>query len=590
MKINHLPVRRFSVVSALLGVLAVAAVFAVTASAAGAAAKPMAAKYAGHVSIVTRLSTNRHQLPSGIVASNSFVACQGTTPLIPTGPCPLQPPADTGSPFGATSLVPDARASHFAARSNPILGANFMGITDLSQRVYTHFHYTPPDQGLCVGPAAPYKAAGVPLSYNNIPTPAGQTVVTEMTNDGWAIFDTSGHTLFSDSNADLFSDANSSGDPECNYDAKTRTYFFTEIGAPNNVYYTTNLAVISPHGYGAYAVDTSDGAGYCFPDFPHQGYDTNAVYITINEFCGQGETYAGSSIFAISKAQLVHLTKSVTSTSWSLGSNYYSFRPATGGTTTEYLLASEQNAATQHMLDVAWVNGDKTLTTGGALPVLSVTSIRSERYSEPVAAQSTGDDTTCVFNFGAWCSVPEKTLDPVDMRLEQVQQSNGLLFTDLSTSMTVGKDPTVVDGAAWFVVDPVKLKVVKQSYVGAANTYILMPSFVQSAFDTTGKYNHYVMSFSMTGPKLNPSTGYVVSKNSGKTFSRIATTGAGTGPHVSFSTFQPGYMRRRWGDYSRIAIDPATGSVWSADEWIPGGPDGADQIDNWGTEVWQLTP
>ena len=35
----------------------------------------------------------------------------------------------------------------------------------------------------------------------------------------------------------------------------------------------------------AYYADTAEG-GYCFPDFPHQGYDTNALYITINEFCG----------------------------------------------------------------------------------------------------------------------------------------------------------------------------------------------------------------------------------------------------------------------------------------------------------------
>jgi hypothetical protein len=155
--------------------------------------------------------------------------------------------------------------------------------------------------------------------------------------------------------------------------------------------------------------------------------------------------------------------------------------------------------------------------------------------------------------------------------------------------MTVGSDPTVVDGAAWFEVNPAKLKVVKQGYVAAAGTYLLMPSFVQSKYDAKGKKSHFIMSFSMTSPTLNPSTGYVTSTNTGKTFSTIQTTGVGTGPHVSFSTLQPGYLRRRWGDYSRIAIDPATGDVWSADEYVPGGAAGADTVDNWGTQVWQLS-
>ena len=99
-----------------------------------------------------------------------------------------------------------------------------------------------------------------------------------------------------------------------------------------------------------------------------------------------------------------------------------------------------------------------------------------------------------------------------------------------------------------------------------------------------------MMDFSMTSPTLNPSTGYVVSKDQGKTFSAITTTGVGSGPHVSFSGTQPGYLRNRWGDYSRAAIDPANGDVWMADEYIPSGPDGADTVDNWGTRVWQVSP
>jgi hypothetical protein len=183
---------------------------------------------------------------------------------------------------------------------------------------------------------------------------------------------------------------------------------------------------------------------------------------------------------------------------------------------------------------------------------------------------------------GTYCSVPESFLDPTDMRLEQVQYSNGRLYSSLTTSLTVGNDPTVVDGAAWFQVNPKAMKVVKQGYVGVAGTNLLMPSLVPT------KGNTLLMGFSATSPTLNPSAGYVASKDGGKKWSPMTITGEGSGPHVSVSTFQPGYLRRRWGDYSRIAVDPATGNAWMADEYIPPAPDGADQVDNWGTRVWQV--
>jgi hypothetical protein len=170
------------------------------------------------------------------------------------------------------------------------------------------------------------------------------------------------------------------------------------------------------------------------------------------------------------------------------------------------------------------------------------------------------------------------------MRLGQLQYSNGQLYSALPTALTVGNDPTVVDGLAWFQVDPNAVKVAHQGYVGVAGTYLLMPSFVRS------KTGALMLGFSMTSPTLNPSSGYVTSKNQGKSFSAVTTTGLGSGPHISFSGTEPDYLRNRWGDYSAIAVDPATGNVWFADEYIPPAPDGADTVDNWGTRVWQVTP
>ena len=572
--------RKLAVFVAVLGALAVTGVFGMSASAAKAARGPAAKQIASQpITTVSKLN-NFTQLPQGIQPDVTFLACQGTSELLPTGPCPLHPPSDDGGDLAGTANPPHVGHGHPGPGGNAgNLGSNFDGISDVGQRTTTGFHYTPPDQGLCVGPARPLEGAGVPLGV-----PGNQTVVVEMVNDGWGVYSKSGSQLWLDSNADLFGDPYSSGDIECNYDPQSKTYFFTEIGALNGLYYGTNLAVMNQQGYSAYYVDTAEG-GYCFPDFPHQGFDNNALYITINEFCGPNEDFAGVNIYAITKQQLAsHADPSaVNGVYWTLGNNYYSFRAAAGDpSNTEYLLASEQNDVTQNALDFAQVTGDNKI---GKKPVfLSLTSIPSESFTEPVNAKSTGDGTTCVHNFGTYCSVAESYLDPVDMRLEQLQYSKGQLYTSLSTSLTVGNDPTVVDGAAWFQVDPKAVKVVKQGYYGAAGTYLIMPSLMQS------KSGALIMDFSMTSPSLNPSTGYVVSKDQGKKFSAITTTGVGSGPHVSFSGTQPGYLRNRWGDYSRAAIDPANGDVWMADEYIPSGPDGQDTIDNWGTRVWQVSP
>jgi hypothetical protein len=584
----HLAKRRSRTLGGLAALFA--AVVAVLAFSAGGAAAASHGHKSGGTTIASQPTTisrlnNFTQLPHGIQPNLAFLACQGLTELTPVGACTLTPPAEQGDNPGSPSGAPNVYGSHMN-RSSGKLRSNFDGISDVLQRTQTGYHFTPPDQGLCVGPAGPLEAAGVPLGV-----PGRTTVVVELVNDGWGVYTEHGSLLFLDSNIDLFGDPYSSGDIECNYDEASHTYFFTEIGALNGLFYGTNLVVMNYRGYSAYYVDTAEG-GYCFPDFPHQGYDNNALYITINEFCGPNEDYAGVNIYALSKRQLAK-QQAPNGVYWTLGDSYYSFRAATGnGTNTEYLLASEQNDDTQNALDFAQVTGDYRLTHGNGPIFLSLTSIPSESYSEPVPALSTGDGTTCVYTLHTdpgmpddvtWCSIPEASLDTVDMRLEQVQYDHGQLYTSLSTAMTVGKDPTVVDGAAWFQVDTRWPRVVRQGYVGVAGTYLLMPSFVKSSSGT------FMMGFSMTSPTMNPSTGYVTSKNYGHSFSPVTTTGAGSGPHVSFSTLEPGYMRARWGDYSRIAIDPSDGNVWMADEYIPSGPDGADLVDNWGTRVWNLS-
>ena len=72
------------------------------------------------------------------------------------------------------------------------------------------------------------------------------------------------------------------------------------------------------------------------------------------------------------------------------------------------------------------------------------------------------------------------------------------------------------------------------------------------------------LDYSMTSPKLNPSTGYAISKNGGNSFGAVQTTANGSGPHLSFSDAD--FDENRWGDYSAITLDPSSGNVRMADE------------------------
>jgi hypothetical protein len=548
---------------------------------------------------VTRISSGT-TLPQGVQLNLDSFVCMNMTdlpdpvggcntgdddansPTLPNGPLPHSP--FNGGPTKANGKgAPNVPSTGRAGAGN--LVANFNGIDDATNIPLVGGHLTPPDQGLCVGPASAFPA--------DLGVPGNTSIVIEAVNEAVTVYDTSGNVLFGpDSLADLFSDPFASGDVSCNYDPGTQSFFFTEIGAVDNAFFGTGIAVLNSSGYAAYAVDTAQG-GFCLPDFPQQGFNDNAFYITVREFCGQNQDFEGASLYGLSKSQLASLSSTVNFTSWSglvdsAGIPVDGLRPAIGdGTNTEYLLNAiaydaTGNSTNASNLDMWQVTGGQNITSGSGTVSLNEQSVPSEPYAFPVDATSTGDGS-CSFHHGVCEITSESFLDPVDSRVEQVQFANDhgatRLYTSLDTALTVGNGPTPVDGAAWFEVNPNTGKINHQGYVALAGTNLLMPSMVRSGSGTLN------MGFSMTSPTLNPSTGYVISKNQGNKFGPVQTTGVGYGPHLSYSPILFG--RHRWGDYSAVALDPSTGNVWMADEYtFDQGPDPAD---NWGTRVWGLT-
>lgn len=589
-----------------VGVSAIAATMVLGGGTGGAHAATSSTTYTGTSMTVSRTSTSA-VMPKGVQPNLAAIYCSNDTDINYTGSCdaggndgsagPVRhKPAPNTSFNGKHGNITSASANTQGTQVNHgvQVTTNINGLSDTDSHAANGFHVTPPDQALCVGNAGALEKAGLPLGVS-----PNTSVVVEGVNEAWAVYSTSGQELYGpDSLVNLFGDPYASGDILCHYDPATQSFYLGEIGVmlsgPDAYNYGTDLVVISPSaGYTSYQIDTSENAN-CFPDFPQQGFDNNAYYLTINEFCGANEDFAGAGVYVFPKAQLVAGATTLTGAMFgNLAPNntpVLSLQPAFGnGTDTEYLVNANVYDAAGNGVDSSnslgfWsITGDKNLASGGTL-TLNGTSISSETYGFPVDAQSTGDGSTPA---GARPYViKEKVLTPDDSRLGQVQFTQGShgmqLFTSLDTALTVGNDPTVVDGAAWFVIDPAAQQVTDQGYVGAAGTYLLYPTVARG---TKG----IVMDFSLTSPTLNPSAGYAYSQGNGTAhFGAIGITGEGSAPHNSYSDVL--YARPRWGDYSVAAVDPNSGDVWSADEYIPpANQGGADKVDNWGTRVWDVS-
>lgn len=529
---------------------------------------------------LTRISNSR-TIPTGLLPNIGTIACTNQTDM-PAGPqCPGNsqgdadasdqgngPPATAGMPHVSTAGMGDSGTQL----------ANFNGVSDDDTHTASGFHDTPPDQGLCVGAAGPLEASGLQLGVS-----PGTSVVLEAVNSAWTVYSTSGAVLHGpDSLVNLFHDPFADGDVSCNYDPATNTYFFSEIGVlltgtdAGNV--GTDLAVMSPSGYAPYQIDTSQNAN-CFPDFPQNGFDDNAFYLTINEFCGPNEDFQGVSMWAISKSDLVSLGSpgfvEFDNPALTPGDPIFGLRPAIGdGTSTEYLMNGQFDTNIESSLGLWTVTGDQNIDSNPGSVTLTGRTINSERYAFPVDAASTGDGSVTNGDITS-----EPFLNPDDFRLEQVQFLNGHLYTSLDSAMIVNGGKSPVDGAAWFDVDAAKGKVAQQGYLGLSGINLLYPSILRAGSGTL------TLDFSMTSPTLDPSTGYSQSSSTAGKFGPVHLTGLGSGPHQSFSDIL--FDEARWGDYSAIVLDPSSGNVWTADEYTV--PTAGPVVDNWGTRVWALS-
>lgn len=380
------------------------------------------------------------------------------------------------------------------------------------------------------------------------------------------------------------------------------------------------------------------GNGPCLADYPQLSLDGEGLYITTNEFSFFGPEFKSSNVYAISKWRLsagepvrVVNFETVTSPAGVLGYTLQGanvdgkdFDSRFNGT--QYFLSSTTaDRATSDTVAVWALTGTRSLY--GNNPSLKLTNVlvNTNPYGDaPLVDQKAGDfplgqcinDTTLATPFGPGCwqflFVAEPAHNEVvsklnanDSRMHKVGMVGGLnakLWGALPTALNVGGQEKA--GIAWFIIKPkltrtsFSASVERQGYLAALNNNLIFPEI---AINRKGKG---VMGFTIVGPNRFPSAAYATIDGDGTGPVQIAADGAG--PQDGFTGYKAfrNPPRPRWGDYGGAAVDPATGNIWVANEYIaqtctlaqyvsaPFGSCGGTRatLGNWATRITLVKP
>jgi len=528
-----------------------------------------------------------------------------------------------------SSKVPSAHvptpSGNSLAKSNPGF-FGFNGLTHRDQRlagtgsyVNTQFSLEPPDQGLC----------------------ASSNFLVETVNTALAVYSSAGARLKGPTAINQFFGlkpevirasppvfGDFASDPRCYHDPTTDAWYFTVLQIDTN----PSTGAFGPRSHLELAVSTTgdpagvwnlfeldvtdDGAGGtpshagcpCFGDQPLIGADANGFYVSTNEFSisllnGQGGTYVGAQLYAMSKTILAAgalptvVQINAAGTLSSFGGIDFSVQPSTtppGGsyaTNTEFLLSTPDilNLLTNRL--ALWaLTGTSSLNSATPNLTLTVTIVGSEVYGVPPnSEQKDGFRPLGTVVIPALGGNPGKLelLQTNDHRMQQLVYADGKLWSAVTTAVAFKNSP-IQAGIAFFILSPslaggtLTGSMVKQGYVAVVGESVFFPSI---GVNSAGKG---VMTFTLAGPDFFPSAAYTtIDAVNGA--GAIHTAAPGALPEDGFTGylfFGASNRAARWGDYSAAVAAP-NGSIWLAVEYIPNLQ--RTQNANWGTFISNVT-
>ena len=593
-------------------------------------------------------------------------AGKGSVGPLPTGPTrEWRGPKRTGSsPLQSNQLSngPDLQGGSGGpatgrprAKSNPQLLLDFEGVNHLEQRLAgggNQFSGEPPDQGLCAGNGFILETVNSALRVFNANTAAPLTPVLTL-NEFYGF-----PPAFVRPNGPF---GPFTFDISCHYDLDTNRWFHLAVdleqdpvtgdftgknyidlavshsGDPTGTWTVYRIPGMNDGTEGT--PDHNCDGGPCFADFPHIGMDKYGLYITTNEFPLFADGFIGAQVYAISKAQLVALSPSITAhlfntaddpvrpgepgfTVWPALSPQKQF--AGGGGGTEFFVSSNavfDDASADSEEIILWgLVHTQSINSPAPDLTLHKTILDVDPYAVPSnSVQKAGtipladclNDTQLSFFGIANCGLalvglpPQNvtlgTLDTGDSRIMDVRYAHNRVWATLGTAALV--NGTNRTAAAWYIINPSSSKagvsgtVEKQGVVASGGESLMYPSLGVTA---TGRG---VLSFSHTGENTYPSFGYVAIDDRVGVSGDIHEIEAGKAPQDGFTEYPPiGGNRPRWGDYGASAVDG--NFVYVAGEYIEQGPCTLQQyiatnftcfgkrssLANWSTRVAKLRP
>jgi len=291
------------------------------------------------------------------------------------------------------------------------------------------------------------------------------------------------------------------------------------------------------------------------PDYPGLGYDSQAVYVTSNQYASYGTgpfQYAKIRIF--NKSQLYNGQTLTYADFTKMQDNYgyaFTIKPAQqfGSVSTAYFLNTEEYGASSVTL---W-RINNPLTT----PTILHTTINVASYSSNSPYNTAPQHGSSVQIYGN------------DSRTQDVVYRNGYLYSAFADLYNWGSGTVVA--IRFLKIDVSSNTAVIDAEYGGGSSYYIYPHIFVDA------YGEMAMDFSRSSSTEYPSVLYTYSRpQDPSTMTSSFTLEAGTGP---YTFIPPGYNNPRWGDYSGIALDPTQGNqVWFAGEY-------ATSNNTWGTEI-----
>ncbi len=278
-----------------------------------------------------------------------------------------------------------------------------------------------------------------------------------------------------------------------------------------------------------------------FFDFPHIGVGNEAIYMGSNQF--SGNSFAEARVFAIEKAPL------------------YS-----GGTPAVVTHSTGDDGTPQPANLRGWNQG--TWPTSG--PHYIMTEVFDGvthtvwSWSDPFGADNFGQvgDVTLPGSGGMPIDWPQlgssRDLQGNDFRGQATEYRNGDLW--ISTTMACNPGGGTVNCARWARIDPTVPSLVDGGVFGTNGEHRTFPSVAANHCDDMAM--GYTKGSSGTYPAV-----FVAGRESGDPAGQLQTEIQLKAGEITYTSFESGSGAFRWGDYTKMTIDPDGLTFWYLGEY-----------------------